>query len=170
MLEVNIPQGPIRIETGKGSNILDVTHGKKKGLEFAGNSESHVPLRVPLDREKMATFQNEREAPCAAVSAKGLIKVIQLESFKMKIDASTGCGVESIDSIKKLGESIVSNLMGSGKWGDDTIKVVKELMESLEGAKSNFHLAETNTYKALRCVKRCGECAKDMDKELGAKQ
>ena len=178
VLEVNIPQGPIRIETGKGSNILDVTHGNKKSLGFAGNKkslgfagnkESHVPLRVPLDREKMAAFQNEREAPCAAVSAKGLIKVIQLESFKMKIDASTGCGVESIVSIKKLGESIVSNLQGAGKWGDDTIKVVKELMESLEGARSNFHLAETNTYKALRCVKRCGECAKDLDRELGSK-
>ena len=201
VLEVNIPAGPIRIETGKNSNILEwdkkivkkKVKRKKKGpvkpgeseyetveeevveeeppkkSEFVGTEKSHIPLRIPLPREKLGIYQNEKEAPCAAVSAKGTIKVVQIEAFKMKIDASTSCGIESIETIKKLGDCAKEQLTGAGKWGDDTMKKINDLISSLQEATSNFRIAEAETYKALRCVKRCGDCAPMTEGKLGVK-
>ena len=49
------------------------------------------------------------------------------------------------------------------------MKKINDLISSLQEATSNFRIAEAETYKALRCVKRCGDCAPMTEGKLGVK-
>ena len=169
-LQMTLPNGPITVEAPNAKamhvqqpdgTIVDLgtyqVHGTT-GKIVETLTHSNV---TPGDPDEEGTY----EGPCAAVSARAAIKVVQVEAFKMKIDASTSCGDDAISQVKKLAGVVRTQLAGTGNWGKEGSAKANEVLDAAVDVTAGFRDAELYSYKALRCVKRCGKCSQFEDKE-----
>ena len=142
---------PLGATSSERHQVRDVLHPTLQDSRVAAEKFNH-------EREK-------EEGPCAAVSARAAIKVVQVEAFKMKIDASTSCAIDAVDQVNRLLDVVKTNLDGTGKWGEDCMARGQEIRAAMDTAMENFKEAEKKSYRALRCTKRCGKCALVEEKE-----